>query len=126
MNKKKFSLKKYCFDIDGVICKTQKNFYHKSTPIKKNIKAINDLYSNGNKIMIFTARFMGRCNDNRNMAKKKAYAMTKNQLNKWGVLYHELIFGKPSFDVVVDDKSFFHDWNWSKKITKKSKLKRYK
>ena len=31
--------KKYCFDIDGVICKTKKNFYHKSTPIKKNICA---------------------------------------------------------------------------------------
>ena len=30
-----------CFDLDGVICLTKKNYYHLSRPIKKNIKKIN-------------------------------------------------------------------------------------
>ena len=79
------------------------------------------MYFQGNKIIIFTARYMGRCNENVEMAKKKAYLMTKNQLNRWGVNYHELIFGKPSFDILVDDKSLFYDCNWSLKIKNKYK-----
>ena len=34
-----------CFDLDSVICKTKKNFYKESIPIKKNIKVINKLYN---------------------------------------------------------------------------------
>ena len=30
-----------CFDIDGVICRTKKNNYRSSKPIKKAIKKIN-------------------------------------------------------------------------------------
>ena len=33
--------------------------------------------------------------------------MTLNQLNKWNLKYHKLIFGKPSFDLYVDDKTIF-------------------
>ena len=45
--------------------------------------------------------------------------MTINQLKKWKVNYHEVIFGKPSYDIFVDDKSLFFDKNWSKSIIKK-------
>ena len=65
--------KKYCFDIDGVICKTKKADYKNSKPIKKSIKIINELYDDGNIILIFTARFMGRSKDNINKAKKLGY-----------------------------------------------------
>ena len=106
--------KKYCFDIDGVICKTKKNFYHKSIPIQKNIKAINKLYNNGNIIIIFTARFMGRSKENKILARQNAFIITTKQLKKWGVRYHKLIFGKPSFDVLIDDKCINHDFNWAK------------
>jgi len=112
--------KKYCFDLDGVICKTIKNFYSRSVPLKDNIKTINNLYSNGHKIIIFTARYMGRSNERVSIAKSKGFEMTKKQLNQWGVKYHKLIFGKPSFDVLVDDKAFNHDFDWYKKIIKKN------
>jgi hypothetical protein len=36
--------KTFCFDMDGVICTTKGNYYHKSLPIKKAIKKINDPY----------------------------------------------------------------------------------
>jgi hypothetical protein len=112
-------MKKYCFDIDGVICKTIKSNYKSSKPYLNVIKIINDLYTNGNFIIIFTSRYMGRNNEDITKAKKHGYKFTYNQLLKWGVKFNKLIFGKPSFDVVVDDKSFFYNKNWYKKIKKK-------
>lgn len=106
----------YCFDMDGVICKTIKNFYHNSKPIKKSINKINEIYLKGHRVIIFTGRFMGRSNENLNLAKKKGYNLTRKQLKKWKVRYHKLIFGKPSFDYVVDDKSVHFKKDWHKFI----------
>ena len=103
------------FDLDGVICKTKKNFYKKSKPIKKNIKFINDLYDNGYKILIYTARFMGRNNDNVKKANKQGYKLTKKQLDSWGLKYTKLLLGKPSYDIFVDDKSLFYRKSWANK-----------
>ena len=61
----------YCFDLDGVINKTIKNKYKFSTPIKRAIKKINEIYFNGNKVIIFTARFMGRSKEKSSLAKKR-------------------------------------------------------
>ena len=108
-------MKTICFDLDGVICKTKKNFYKKSKPIKKNIKFINDLHDNGYKILIFTARFMGRNNDNVKKANKQGYKLTKTQLDSWGLKYSKLLLGKPSYDIFVDDKSLFYRKGWAKK-----------
>lgn len=66
-----------CFDLDNIICRTNKNFYKNSTPILKNIVFINNLYNQGFKIKIFTARFMGRNDDNVLKAKKQGLALTK-------------------------------------------------
>jgi hypothetical protein len=102
----------FCFDLDGVICITKKNYYKNSKPNKKAINKINDIYKKGHKVIVFTARFMGRSNENKNLARKKGYKFTLRQLNNWGVKFHKLIFGKPSFDYVIDDKSvdFKKDW----------------
>ena len=102
-----------CFDIDGVICKTNnKNNYAKSKPIKKNINYINKLYEEGFKIIIFTGRFMGRNNNNISKAKKQVLNLTKIQLKKWGLKYNKLFMGKPSYDLFIDDKSIFFKKNW--------------
>jgi len=55
---------------------------------------------------------MGRSNENVKKAISRGYKLTENQLKIWGVKYHELIFGKPSFDVVIDDKSINFNNNW--------------
>lgn len=115
--------KKICFDIDGVICNTKKNDYSNSKPIKKNIKVINKIYNSGYIVVLYTARYMGRTKDNAKLAKKKGYNFTKKQLFKWGVKYHSLFFGKPSFDLIVDDKSFNFNKAWSAKILKYIKNK---
>ncbi len=109
----------FCFDLDNVICKTYKNFYSRSIPIKKNIKVINSLYDQGYIIKIFTARYMGRSNENIKIAKKKGTEMTLKQLKNWDVKYNKLIFGKPSFDIYIDDKNINFKSDWSNLIKKK-------
>jgi len=108
--------KKICFDLDGVICKTKKNYYSTAQPIKSNIKKINTLYDNGNYILVYTARFMGRSNNDPVKAKKKGYSLTQKQLNKWGLKFHKLLMGKPSYDIIIDDKAINYSLSWKKKI----------
>jgi hypothetical protein len=108
-------MKKICFDIDGVICDTIKSNYKKSTPIIKNIKIINKLYKN-NIIILYTARCMGRTNDNLKRAEKIIKIFTISQLKNWKVKYHKIFFGKPSYDLVIDDRSLFFKKNWNKKL----------
>ena len=106
---------KYVFDIDGTICaKKAGEEYDKSFPLKDRISFINRLYEKGNNITYFTARGMGRHNNNQLLAIQQFYSMTENQLKSWGAKYHNLILGKPSADLYVDDKGvkdehFFRD-----------------
>jgi hypothetical protein len=111
--------KTICFDIDGVICKSKTNDYKKSIPIKKNIKTINLFYEADFEIKLYTARFMGRSGDNKKIAEKSIKKITLIQLKKWGVKYHKIIFGKPSYDYLVDDKCVFFKKNWKNELKKK-------
>ena len=90
---------------------------------KKNINFVNKLYETGYYIKIFTARFMGRNNDNIKNAKKQGLVLTKKQLSNWSVKYHKLIFGKPSFDIYIDDKSLFFKNNWIVNLKNKLNVK---
>lgn len=103
--------KTICFDLDGVIGTNTWGKYKSAKPIKKNIKYINSLHKNF-KIIIFTSRFMGRNKDNVKKAEKEGYKFTLNQLAKWNVKFDKLILGKPSYDVIVDDKALFFKKNW--------------
>lgn len=96
----------YVVDIDGTICSLAvKNDYTKSEPFEERIKKINDLYDEGNKIIYFTARGMGRHNNNPRKATQEFYSMTEQKLKDWGAKYHDLILGKPAGDIYVDDKA---------------------
>lgn len=110
----------FCFDIDNTVCTTKGTNYRKARPKKKVIKLINNLYMKGNTIIFFTARFMGRNNNNIQKAYKQGYKFTKNQLISWDIKFHKLIMGKPSFDILVDDKSINFKRDWYKKLENKS------
>jgi hypothetical protein len=107
-NKKKI----ICFDLDNVLCITPGSLYKKSKPIKKAILFVNSLYTKGYYIKIFTSRFMGRNKEKVSKAKKQGYEFTKNQLLAWGLKYHKLILGKPSYDLFIDDKNLSFSKNW--------------
>lgn len=92
----------YIIDIDGTICETTNSDYNNSRPIKERISRVNDLYTDGNTIIYWTARGMTSGRD-----KKELRELTEKQLIEWGCLYNELRMQKPHYDVWVDDKA---DW----------------
>ncbi len=95
----------YCIDIDGVLCDDMLGDYEHSTPDFNVIKKVNKLYDSGHIIKIFTGRGSATGIDWKEF--------TIDQLKKWGVKYHELIFGKPVADVFIDDKAInVKDWKY--------------
>tara|TARA_R110000851_G_scaffold71917_1_gene159736 strand:+ start:342 stop:650 length:309 start_codon:yes stop_codon:yes gene_type:complete len=88
----------YYVDIDDTICMyPDKREYHLAVPDQKRIDKINDLYRHGNTIVYWTARGSTSGLD--------WHDLTKMQLIKWGALHHDLILGKPHYDVFIDDKA---------------------
>jgi len=87
----------YAVDIDGTICTDTDGKYEKAEPIKKRIFIINRLYDEGHTIIYWTAR-----GGTTGINWRK---LTLRQLKAWGCKYHKLIFGKPYYDIQVDDKS---------------------
>lgn len=90
----------YCFDLDGTLCTHQTDLhYENASPFVDRIKHVNKLYDEGNTIIIETARGSG-------LTKGTDWdTITKNQLDEWGVRYHQLRTGtKIAADVYVDDK----------------------
>ena len=64
----------YVFDIDGTICKKEKDAgYETSSPIFRRIDIINFLYDAGDTIILYTARGMGRHNNDAEAASKQFY-----------------------------------------------------
>lgn len=94
----------YVIDIDGTICSNTDGEYEKAEPYKNRISVINKLYDTGNKIVLLTARGMGRSGNSAGYAYAAFYDLTVRQLDEWGVKYHSLFLGKPSGDVYIDDK----------------------
>jgi CMP-N,N'-diacetyllegionaminic acid synthase len=91
-------------DVDETICNTPEDRdYTKSSPIDQNIKKANLLYDQGNKIVYWTARGTVTGIDWREV--------TEKQFGEWGVKYHDLKFGKPYYDIFIDDKNMnTKDW----------------
>ena len=97
--------KTYVIDIDGTICDWEPGRdYTLASPFPDRIKVINELYNKGHTIKYFTARGMGRTNNDQKIAHKEMYDFTKEQLDSWGVKYHQLFLGKPGADLFIDDK----------------------
>jgi hypothetical protein len=89
--------KRFVFDIDGVLATlTPNNDYTRAVPILSNIRIVNRLHDNGNRIVLYTARGSVTGIDWREH--------TEKQLAAWGVKYDELRLGKPAGDIYVDDR----------------------
>jgi|ETNvirnome_2_300_1030623.scaffolds.fasta_scaffold03864_2 hypothetical protein len=91
-------------DIDETIANTSEDRnYSLSTPIKENIEKANKLYDDGHTVIYWTARGSGTGID--------WFEITKDQLNIWGAKHHDLKFGKPFYDLFIDDKALnTDDW----------------
>ena len=94
----------YIIDIDGTVCTNTNGDYDKAEPFQERVDLINSLYDDGHRIIFQTARGMGRTNNNVLQAYKLFYTFTKQQLDRWGIKYHDLFLGKPEGDLFIDDK----------------------
>lgn len=92
-------------DIDNTIFKTNKMEYDKSIPIVENINKVNKLFDEGHVITMWTARG--------SLSNKCFFELTYNQLQEFGVKFHELRMGKPPFDLLIDDKAINSLWDWN-------------
>jgi hypothetical protein len=92
-------------DIDETICHSPNvPDYTISHPIIENIEKANQLYDEGHTIVYWTARGTKTGIDWREQ--------TENQFGEWGVKYHDLKFGKPNYDLFIDDKNMnTNDWS---------------
>ncbi len=89
-------MNKYCFDLDGTLCTKVKD-YKEAKPIVERINFVNKLYNEGNIILIDTARG--------SLTQIDWYEITKQQLESWGLKYHQLRVGlKLDADYYIDDK----------------------
>lgn len=100
-------MKRYLFDLDNTLCETNKGKdgnwdYLNAVPFTDRIKIVNNLFDQGNYIIIETAR---GC-----VSKINWYEETYNQLVSFGLKFHELRTGvKFNFDYSIDDKGINSD-----------------
>ena len=87
----------YLFDVDGTLCDNTNGDYTNAEPMLERIAVVNELYSEGHVIKLFTARGATTGQDWREL--------TEQQMKDWGVNYHKLIMGKPHYDFAIDDKA---------------------
>ena len=90
-------------DIDNTIFKTTTDDYTKIEVYPDAVKRINKLYDDGHTIVYWTARGTVTGIDWREL--------TEKQLKEAGAKYHELKFGKPAFDIFIDDKAI-NSYEW--------------
>lgn len=94
MNKKTIII-----DIDGTICTEEKTFEKcLAKPFDKAREKINEWYEN-NIIIFWTARGW------------EQFKITEHWLKENGFKYHQLIMGKPIYDLFIDDRSKFPNWD---------------
>jgi len=85
-------------DIDDTICiSPNKPDYCISYPIYNNIAKANKLFDEGHTIIYWTARGT--------LSGKNWKDITEQQFQEWGVKCHEIKFGKPYYDLFIDDKN---------------------
>jgi len=114
MNKQK---KTICFDLDGVICSNTWGDYENAVPFNDAISKINELFNSGFEIIIYTSRYMGRFDSDIEKVYYYGFDFTKKQIENWGLKYNKLLMGKPSYDIIVDDKSYNFNKEWIKNLS---------
>jgi glycerol-3-phosphate cytidylyltransferase len=91
-------IKRYYFDMDETLCLTpDSRDYSKAIPVYKMIAEVNRLHHEGHEITIYTSRGGTSGVD--------YTSLCIQQLKTWGVRYHHFKNGKPSYDVLIDDKA---------------------
>ncbi|HTL60022.1 MAG TPA: sugar phosphate nucleotidyltransferase [Nitrospira sp.] len=103
-----------CLDIDGTICEVRGkgDDYAAVRPLPQSAERIRSLRAAGHYVILATARHMQTCGSNVGMVVARQAQTLIEWLNRHGIEYDELWFGKPHADLYVDDKAFAFSGNW--------------
>lgn len=104
-NTNNISKKRICFDLDNTLVTYPKikGDYTTVEPIQENINLLRYLKSFGHEIIIYTARKMKTHNSNLGKVTADIGKLTFDTLEKFGIVYDEIYFGKPQADIYIDD-----------------------
>jgi len=96
---------RFCFDLDNTLVTFPKipNDYTSVEPIEKNIKFLCHLKSKGHTIIIYSSRRMLTHSGNVGKIVRDIGKITLDTLEKFGIPYDELYFGKPYANFYFDD-----------------------
>lgn len=99
--------KRVCFDLDETLVTKPvvDGDYSTCLPIRKNIQLCNYLKRMNHHIIIHTARRMRTHGGNVGAVIADVGRVTLDTLERFGVTYDELLFGKPHADLYIDDKA---------------------
>jgi len=114
-----------CFDLDNTLVTypSVPGNYDTVNPIANTIRLLNKLKKDGHEIIIYTARRMLTHNGNVGKVVKDIALTTINTLERLGIPYDELIFGKPIADIYIDDRAinpYINDLNYFGLFTEKA------
>src|SRR5438067_2346512 len=102
-----------CIDLDGVICnlKEEGQKYEDLLPVAGAPESLKVLKESGHYIIINTARHMKTCQGNLGAVGARISLITLTWLEKYGIPYDEIYFGKPHADIYIDDNAYrFNKW----------------
>jgi|SRR5215471_1876094 len=100
-------------DLDGVIAQLKEpgQTYAEVKPIPGAVERLKELRAAGHYIIINSARNMATCEANLGRVIKNVGKVTLDWLERHGVEYDEIFFGKPNADVYIDDRAVrFVEW----------------
>lgn len=110
-----------CIDLDGTICTIRKDGEtYADVKVKPGAaERIRALRAAGHTIIINTARNMGSTGHNVGKALKNVGKITFEWLEKNGIEYDEIFFGKPNADITIDDRVVRFQDNWNEMTEEK-------
>ena len=100
-------------DLDGVICpiKQPGQSYADLEPLPGAVERIRELRAAGHYIIIHTARNMATWKGNVGKVMQNIGKITLDWLERYGIGYDEIYFGKPNAQVYIDDRAIrFSGW----------------
>jgi len=91
-------------DVDDTLCVVRNRDYAGAEPKVEVIEKVRELKRMGFEIVLHTSRGMMSCGGDVQAARRKNEEVMKEWLERNGVPYDEIVWGKPFGDVYVDDK----------------------
>ena len=96
-----------CIDLDGTICRLRRpeQSYAEVEAMPHAVEKIRQFKNAGHYVIIYTARHMKTCNGNVGQVIARQGLVTLEWLERNGIPYDEIHFGKPHADVYLDDNA---------------------